>query len=76
MKIYWGVESYLHAFLTSALDGDEWPAPCPGRFTLREKTATHLIRSWLSLRAVQDAVVNRKIPYLSLTGIESWLSSQ
>jgi hypothetical protein len=33
MKTYCGVEEYLHAFLPSALDGSEWSASCPGRFT-------------------------------------------
>jgi hypothetical protein len=26
MKMYWGMEVWLHAFLTLALDGDEWSA--------------------------------------------------
>jgi hypothetical protein len=33
MKAYWAVEVYLHAFLTSALDGGEWSASRPGCFT-------------------------------------------
>jgi hypothetical protein len=32
-----GSEVWLHSFSPSALDGDEWSASCPGRFT-REKT--------------------------------------
>jgi hypothetical protein len=36
MKLYWVVEVQLHAFLTSALDGDEWSASHAGRFTSRE----------------------------------------
>jgi hypothetical protein len=36
MKAYWGAEVYLHAFLSSALDGGEWSALRPGRFTPRE----------------------------------------
>ena len=31
-----GVEAQLHSFLTSALDGGEWSASRPGRFTFRE----------------------------------------
>jgi hypothetical protein len=32
MKTYWGVEFYLHAFLTSALDGGEWSGSFFGHF--------------------------------------------
>jgi hypothetical protein len=32
-----GVELYLHAFLTSALDGGEWSASRPHCFTPRER---------------------------------------
>jgi len=34
-----GVEIQLHAFLTSALDGGEWSASRPGRFTSQERTS-------------------------------------
>jgi hypothetical protein len=45
--------------LTSALDGDEWSASRPGRFTPRERApGTH----WVGPRAAQDAVVKRKPP--------------
>jgi hypothetical protein len=33
MKEYGGVDVQIHIFLTSALDGGEWSAPRPGRFT-------------------------------------------
>jgi hypothetical protein len=49
--------------LTSALDGGEWPASCPGRFTPRERAPrTHWIGGWVGPRAVLDAMVKRKIP--------------
>jgi hypothetical protein len=49
--------------LTSALDGGEWSASRPGRFTPREKApGTHWIGDWVGPRAVLDAVVKRKIP--------------
>jgi hypothetical protein len=33
IKTYWEVEVYLHAFLTSALDGGEWSTSSPVRYT-------------------------------------------
>jgi hypothetical protein len=49
-------------FLTSALDGGEWLASRPGRFTPRERApGTHLIGGWMGARAGLDAVVRRKI---------------
>jgi hypothetical protein len=48
MKTYWGVEAKLHAFLTSALDGSEWSASRPGRFTPRERVpGTNWIGGWV-----------------------------
>jgi hypothetical protein len=42
MQVYWGAEVYLHAFLTSALDGGEWSSSRPGRFIPRERArGTH-----------------------------------
>jgi hypothetical protein len=52
--------------LTSALDGREWSASRPGRFTPRERApGTHWIRGWVGPRAVLDMVVKRKIPSLN-----------
>jgi hypothetical protein len=63
MKTYWGVEVYLHTFLTSALDGGEWSASHPGRFTPRERApCAHWIGGWVGSRTVLDAVAKRKIP--------------
>jgi len=56
----------LHAFVTSALDGDEWSASCPGRFTPRERApGTRWIGGWVGPRAGLDTVIKRKIhsPY-------------
>jgi hypothetical protein len=36
MKTYGGVEVYIHAFLSSAIDGGELSASRPGRFTPEE----------------------------------------
>jgi hypothetical protein len=63
MKAYWEVKVYSSTHsLTSALDGGEWLASRPGRFTPREGTpGTHWIGGWVGPRAVLDAVVKRKI---------------
>jgi hypothetical protein len=63
MKAYGGVEEQLHPFLPSALDGGEWSASRPGRFTQRERApGTHCTGSWAGPRAGLDTVVRRKIP--------------
>jgi hypothetical protein len=49
--------------LTSALDGGEWSASRPGRFTPTERApGTHWIEGWVGSRAVLEAVAKRKIP--------------
>jgi hypothetical protein len=49
--------------LTSALDGGEWSASRPGRFTPRERApGSHCTGNWVGPRAVLDTVVKRKIP--------------
>jgi hypothetical protein len=37
MKVFGGVDGYIHVFLTSALVGGEWSASRPGRFTPQGK---------------------------------------
>jgi hypothetical protein len=44
MKAYWGSGGIAHAFLTSALDGGEWSASRPGRFTHWERAPNLLER--------------------------------
>jgi hypothetical protein len=62
MKTYGWMEVYLHAFLTSALDGGELSASSYGSFTPGERVPnTHCIGSWVGSRAGLDAVVKRKI---------------
>jgi len=34
IKIYGAVELHLHAFLTSSLDGGEWPSSNPGHLPM------------------------------------------
>jgi hypothetical protein len=54
--------SSTHSF-TSVLDGGEWSASRPGRFTPRERApGTHWIGGWVGPRDILDAVVKRKIP--------------
>jgi hypothetical protein len=63
MEAYWGVEVQLHAFMTSALDGGEWSASRPSRFTRRERAPfTHQIEGLVGSRVGLDAVVKREIP--------------
>jgi hypothetical protein len=53
--------------VTSALDGGEWSASRPARFTPKERApGTHWIGGWVGRRAVLDAVVKRKIPRLNV----------
>jgi hypothetical protein len=62
MNTYWGSGGKAPFVLTSALDGGEWYASRPGRFTPRERTpGTYLIGGLVGPRAVLDAVVKRKI---------------
>jgi hypothetical protein len=63
MKTYGGVEAYLHTFLTSELDGGEWSAPRPRRYTPFERaTDTQWIGGVAVPRICLDAVAKRKIP--------------
>jgi hypothetical protein len=59
-----GEWSYISTnYFTSALDGGEWSASLPGRFTPKEiSPGTHWTGGWVGPRAVLDAVVKRKIP--------------
>jgi hypothetical protein len=76
MKVHWGVEVYLHAVLTSALDGSEWSVSHAGRLTSTERSAgTHWIGGWVGPRVGLDAVVKRKIPSPSRTRIPDHLVS-
>jgi hypothetical protein len=49
--------------LTSSLDGGQWSASRPSRFTPRERAScTHWIVGWVGPRAGPYTVVKRKIP--------------
>jgi hypothetical protein len=60
MKTYWRNGGVAPRILTSALDGGEWSASSPGRFTPRERTlGTYWIGGWVGPRTVLDVVVKR-----------------
>jgi hypothetical protein len=62
MKNY-GVEVEPQAFLTSELDGGEWLASRPGRFTPgKGAPISRCIGGWVGPRAGLDTVVKRNIP--------------
>jgi hypothetical protein len=68
MRTYGGV------FLTSALDGSEWSASLPGRFTPGERAlSTHWIGRWVGHREFLDDVVRTK--FLPLPGLKLGLQS-
>jgi hypothetical protein len=46
MKTYGEVEIWLHTFLTSTIDGGEWSALRPGRFSFGENPCTHYMGGW------------------------------
>jgi len=63
MMAYWGSGGITPRILISALDGCEWSASQPGRFTPRERaTDIHWIGGWVGPRAGLEAVVKRKLP--------------
>jgi hypothetical protein len=69
MKAYGRVDVYIHVFLTLALDGGEWPASRPGRFTLGERApGTHCIGGWVGLRTGLDDV--KKCKFLTQLELE------
>jgi hypothetical protein len=53
MRAFWEVDVQIHALLTWALVGGEWPASLPGRFISGEKASgTRWIGDWVGPRAV------------------------
>jgi hypothetical protein len=55
MQVYWGVNVYIHVFLTSALDGGEWSVPNPCYFTPGKKDSiTHWVQGWVGPTASLD----------------------
>jgi hypothetical protein len=69
MKAYGGMDVQIRIFLTSALDGCEWSASRPGRFTPGGRApGTHWIGGWVGPRAGLDYMEKRK--FLTLPGLE------
>jgi hypothetical protein len=69
MKTYGEVAVKIHVFLTLVLDGGNWSASSPGRFTPGERAAgTHRKGGWVGPRARLDAVANRKDPFSAPAG--------
>jgi hypothetical protein len=64
MKTYWGVEVYLHTFLTSALDGGEWSASPPVHFT-----PSYSLIMGLGLEAVAKRKISRHCPFQELNPV-------
>jgi hypothetical protein len=57
MKTYWWLEVQRHAFLTSVLQGGEWSASRPGRFTAGERAlGIHWIGGWVGHGSGLDVV--------------------
>jgi len=55
--------------LTSPLDGGEWSASRPSRFTPEERAhLTHWIGGWVGLRASPAATVKREDPFIAPVG--------
>jgi hypothetical protein len=69
-----GNGSMAPRFLTSAIDGGEWPSSCPGRFTPGERAPRYpLDRSWVGPRDGLGAGVQKNL--LAPPEIESRPSS-
>jgi hypothetical protein len=58
----WGSGGIAPPFLPSALDGGEWSASRPGRFTSGERSpGTHWTGAWVGSTAGMDAVQKSQV---------------
>jgi hypothetical protein len=70
MKVYRGMDVWIHIFWTSALAAGEWSASLPGRYKPGETApSTHFIGGWVDPRDSLDDMEKRK--FLTLLGLNS-----
>jgi hypothetical protein len=70
MKMYRGMDVWIHIFLTLALAGGEWSASRPGHFIPEEGSpGTHWIGGWVDPRAGLDDLEKRI--FLVIPGLNS-----
>jgi hypothetical protein len=70
MRRIGGMEVYLHAFLNSALDGDEWSASSSSRFIRRERVPWHPLDRRLDGQQNRSGVGGEEKNSKPLPGIE------
>jgi hypothetical protein len=62
-KVYWEWRYISMHSLASALDGGEWSASCPGRFTSRERApGTRYIGGWMIRRNIPSPLPGLQPP--------------
>ena len=59
------IEVYIHSFLASAHDGDEWLTSRSGGFTLGKRPDTHRTRGWVDSRSGAEFWSTEKISFLA-----------
>jgi len=53
IKVYGGVDVWLHSFFTQALDGGQWRASFSSHFTPEDRRhSTNYVEGWMDLRAI------------------------
>jgi hypothetical protein len=70
MIAYWEVEVKLYAFFTSALDGGEWSAACPGCFTPQGKNSFYLLDRRLGGSQSRSGSSGKERNFQPLPGLE------
>lgn len=62
--MYKGVAMYLHAFLSSAVDGSKWPTLVPADLSSgKTECDSHSVGGWLDFEPNMKAEEKWKIPY-------------